>query len=79
MKEWCQERGIKYVHYPSIKDNVVAMMIRLKKLGIDKNEKECENIYVNNNYTEYMNVLRNSENHMLESVDFTSKTWKVNK
>lgn len=40
VKDWCTSRGIRYTHYPSIKDNVAAMMIRLNKLGIDKNENK---------------------------------------
>jgi len=45
VKEWSETRRIKYTHYSSIKENVTAMMIRLNKLGIDKNEKKCENKY----------------------------------
>ena len=34
VKEWCEKNNIKYTHYPTIKDNLNAVMDRLFELGI---------------------------------------------
>ena len=90
VKEWCEVRGIRYVHYPSIKDNVVAMMIRLKKLGIDKNEKKVSygDMYekarkageplTKKQRKEKIGIFLKQNYNPVESVDFTSNAYENN-